>query len=274
MKRKENNMEEKEKVTVKGVPETMLQTLYARAKESQKKEHYIYDPKAVEIVSQLEYDFSKADKDGTMSSGVIARTIVLDKMVGEFLNKFPDAIVVNIACGMDTRCYRMQGKFSRWYNIDLPETSNIRKRFLEENGPVYQRAQSARDASYISEIEYKGEPVLVIIEGLTMYLSETEVKQIFDIINKKFHKATVFVETMSPFVVRHVTEKSIEGSQAKFTWGVKNGSEFQKLIPQFTNKKDVSLVEGMKVFSPVYKVIGKIPFIRNISNKILVMEKI
>lgn len=274
MKRKENIMEEKEKVTVKGVPETMLQTLYARAKESQKKEHYIYDPKAVEIVSQLEYDFSKADKDGTMSSGVIARTIVLDKMVGEFLNKFPDAIVVNIACGMDTRCYRMQGKFSRWYNIDLPETINIRKRFLEENGPVYQIAKSAMDASYTSEIEYKGEPVLVIIEGLTMYLSETEVKQIFDIINKKFHKATVFVETMSPFVVRHVTEKSIEGSQAKFTWGVKNGSEFQKLIPQFANKKDVSLVEGMKVFIPVYKAIGKIPFIRNISNKILVMEKI
>ena len=274
MKRKENTMEEKEKVTVKGVPETMLQTLYARAKESQKKEHYIYDPKAVEIVSQLEYDFSKADKDGTMSSGVIARTIVLDKMVGEFLNKFPDAIVVNIACGMDTRCYRMQGKFSRWYNIDLPETINIRKRFLEENGPVYQIAKSAMDASYTSEIEYKGEPVLVIIEGLTMYLSETEVKQIFDIINKKFHKATVFVETMSPFVVRYVTEKSIEGSQAKFNWGVKNGSELQKLIPQFINKKEVSLVEGMKVFIPVYKVIGKIPFIRNISNKILVMEKI
>ena len=107
-----------------------------------------------------------------------------------------------------------------------------------------------------------------------MYLSETEVKQIFDIINKKFHKATVFVETMSPFVVRHVTEKSIEGSHAKFNWGVKNGSELQKLIPQFINKKEVSLVEGMKVFIPVYKVIGKIPFIRNISNKILVMEKI
>ena len=266
-------MEKKEKVTVKGVPETMLQTLYARAKESQKKEHYIYDSKAIEIVSQLEYDFSKADKDGTMSSGVIARTIVLDKMVSEFLGKFPNTIVVNIACGMDTRCYRMQGKFSRWYNIDLPETINIRKRFLEESGPIYQIGKSAMDASYTSEIEYKGEPVLVIIEGLTMYLSETEVKQIFDIIYKKFQKVTVFVETMSPFVVHHVTEKSIEKSQAKFTWGVKNGSELQKLIPQFINKKEVSLVEGMKVFAPSYKVLGKIPFIRNISNKIIVMEK-
>ena len=98
-------------------------------------------------------------------------------------------------------------------------------------------------------------------------------KQIFHIVYEKFEKATVFVETMSPFVSAHVKEKSIQGSQAKFTWGVKNGKELQKLIPEFTNQKDVSLTEGMKVFSPAYKVLGKIPFIRNLSNKILVMEK-
>ena len=34
-----------------------------------------------------------------------------------------------------------------------------------------------------------------------------------------------------------------------------------------------SLVEGMKELMPVYCVIGKIPAIRNISNKIIVMEK-
>lgn len=38
------------------------------------------------------------------------------------------------------------------------------------------------DESYTDEIEYNGEPVLVIIEGLTMYLSEMDVKQIFDIL--------------------------------------------------------------------------------------------
>ena len=77
---------------------------------------------------------------------------------------------------------------------------------------------------------------------------------------------------MAPFVVNHITEKSIEGSKAKFTWGVKNGKELEKLIPPFRSRKDVSLVEGMKVFMPVYKVLGKIPVVRNISNKILVME--
>lgn len=266
-------MDKKEKISVSGVPETMLQTMYARAKESEKEHPYIYDKAAVEIVSRLDYDFSNADKDSMMSSGVIARTILLDGMVEEFLSSHPGTIVVNIACRMDTRCYRVEGQYKYWYNIDLPETIEIRNRFLKEDGPVFQIAKSATDASYTEEICYHDEPVLVVVEGLTMYLQEEDVKQIFHIVYEKFEKATVFVETMSPFVSAHVKEKSIQGSQAKFTWGVKNGKELQKLIPEFTNQKDVSLTEGMKVFSPAYKVLGKIPFIRNLSNKILVMEK-
>ena len=266
-------MNEKTKVSVQGVPETMLQTLYARAKESRQEKHHIYDEKAIEIVEQLDYDFTKADSDKMMSYGVIARTIVLDRLVDDFLTKNPNTVVINIASGMDTRCYRMAGKYSRWYNIDLPETMDIRARFMEENGPVYQIAKSATDEAYVNDIEYNGEPVLVIIEGLTMYLGEADVKKVFDIIDKKFSTAKVLVETMSPFVVKNITEKSIEKSAAKFTWGVKNGKKLQELIPHFTNKADVSLVEGMKEFIPIYKVIGKIGFVRNISNKIVIMEK-
>ena len=71
-------MEKKKSINLKGVPETMLQTLYARAKESKKEDHVIYDEKAIEIAAELDYDFTKADEDATMASGVIARTIVLD----------------------------------------------------------------------------------------------------------------------------------------------------------------------------------------------------
>lgn len=266
-------MDKKEKISVSGVPETMLQTMYARTKESGKEHPHIYDKKAVEIVSRLDYDFSNADKDTMMSSGVIARTILLDSMIENFLDSHPGTIVVNIASGMDTRCYRMEGKYKYWYNIDLPETIDIRKRFFEENGPVFQIAKSAMDASYAEEICCHGEPVLIVIEGLTMYLQEKDVKQLFRIIYEKFETATIFVETMSPFVAAHVKEKSIQGSLAKFTWGVKNGRELQKLIPGYVNRKDVSLTEGMKVFWPAYKVLGKISFVRNLSNKIIVMEK-
>jgi len=261
-----------ETINIRGVPETMLQTLYARAKASQAEPHYIYDEKAIEIAGQLAYDFSAADKDYAMSSGVLARTIVLDRMVSEYLAGHPGAVVVNIACGLDTRCYRMEG-YSRWYNLDLPETIAVRARFLQENGSVSQIAASAMDENWTSGIEQTDEPVLVIMEGLTMYLSEADVKQIFAVIEKRFSHAVVFVETMSPFVIRHIKEKSIEGSQAKFTWGVRSGKELERLLPGFRSIRDISLVEGMRVFAPAYRLLGKIGFIRNLSNKILVMER-
>ena len=101
----------KEKVNVTGVPETMVQTLYARAKETKKQNAKIKDEIAVELVEKLDYDFSIADKDNAMNYGVIARTIVLDQMVEQYLKKHENTVVVNIACGLDTRCYRMKRKY-------------------------------------------------------------------------------------------------------------------------------------------------------------------
>lgn len=164
-------MTDMEKVKIHGVPETMLQTLFARAAHSQKKEHKFYDAKAIEIVKQLDYDFSKAEKDAAMSSGVIARTILLDQMVGAFLEEHPDATVVNIACGLDTRVYRL------------------------DNG------------------------------------------------------------------------------QARFTWGLKSGKELQSIVSGLTWIEDVSLVEGMKELYPVYKLLGWIQPVKNLSNKLVILRK-
>ena len=144
----------KEKVSVTGVAETMIHTLYARAKETKKPDHKIRDDIVVGLVEKIDYDFSKADQDMVMYSGVIARTIVLDQMVRQYLENHENTIVINIACGLDTRCYRMQGKYLRWYNVDLLETMNVRSRFLSETGPVYQIAKSAMDETYVDDITF------------------------------------------------------------------------------------------------------------------------
>lgn len=260
-----------EKIKLTGVPETMLQTVYARAKESRGR-GAIRDKKAEEIIGGLDYDFSLADKDAAMHSGVIARTIVLDKLTSEWLAAHPGAVVVNIACGLDTRCYRMQG-YAHWYNLDLPETIAVREKLLPETGAISQIAMSAMD-DWGGEIAEHGAPALVIIEGLTMYLNEADVQHIFDVIAGHFESVTVFVETMNPMAVKSFKEKSIEGSNAKFTWGVKNGAALAKLLPGFRFAEEHGLTEGMAQLVPVYKLLDKILAIRNISNKIAVLEKV
>ena len=260
----------REKIKLSGVPETMLQTIYARAKESRGR-GAIHDAKAEEIIEKLDYDFSLADKDTAMRSGVIARTIVLDRMTKEWLASHPGAGGVNIACGLDTRCYRMSG-YAHWYNLDLPETMAVREKLLPESGSISQIAMSAMD-DWGGEIGEQNVPVLIVIEGLSMYLNTKDVQRIFAVISSRFKKATVFAETMNPMIVRHFKEKSIEGSHAKFTWGIKNGKTLAELLSDFRFVEEHSLTEGMAAFAPVYKLLDRLPAVRNISNKIIVLEK-
>ena len=84
-----------------------------------------------------------------------------------------------------------------------------------------------------------------------MYLSEADVKQIFAVISKRFEKATVFAEIMNPAVAKRFKEKSIEGSRAKFTWGIKSGKALSELLPDFCFIGEHSLVEGMAEFAPI-----------------------
>ena len=263
----------KEKIKLSGVPETMLQTVYARAKESNGR-GAIHDAKAEELIEKLDYDFSLAGKDTAMRSGVIARTIVLDKLTKSWLASHPGAVVIDIACGLDTRCYRMAG-YAHWYNLDLPETMAVREKLLPESGTISQIAMSAMDdwGGEISELSEQNVPVLIVIEGLTMYLNAKDVQQIFAVISSRFSQATIFVETMNPAMVRHFKEKSIDASNAKFTWGIKNGKALAELLPGFRFMEEHSLTEGMAVFAPIYKLLDKLPTVRNISNKIIVLEK-
>ena len=258
-----------EAITLSGVPETMLQTVYARAKESRGC-GAIRDLKAEEIIGRLDYDFSLADKDAAMHSGVIARTIVLDRLVEEYLAAHPGATVMNLACGLDTRCYRMQG-YAHWYNLDLPETIAVREALLPESGSISQLAMSAMD-DWGAAVEGPSGPALVIIEGLTMYLTQADVQRIFAVIAGRFPAATVFTETMNPMVVKRFKEKSIEGSTAKFTWGVKDGRALAALLPGFRLAGEHCLTEGMAAFVPVYRLLDKLPLIRNISNRIAILQ--
>ena len=78
----------------------------------------------------------------------------------------------------------------------VPETMAMRAKLLQENGLISQIAMSAMD-NWGGEIKEQAVPVLVIIEGLTMYLSEADVQRIFAVISGRFQKVVVFVEIMN-----------------------------------------------------------------------------
>ena len=149
----------------------------------------------------------------------------------------------------------------------------MREKLLPESGNITQIAMSTMD-DWGKTVEESRTPVLIIIEGLTMYLSEADIQRIFAVIANRFNDATVLLEIMNPMIVKRFKEKSIEGSNAKFTWGIKDGKALAALMPNFRFVEEHSLTEGMAQFVPIYKVLDRIPAIRNISNKIITLKKV
>lgn len=256
-----------------GSAETMLQSFYARAKYSRKKNAKFYDAKAIELVGKIDYDFSKAEKDSTMSNGVIARTIVFDELVKDFINKNPDCTVVNIACGLDTRFYRMDNGRIIWYNVDLPETIEVRDAIYHESGRVSTIGISATDPAWADKVTKRGK-MLFIIEGLSMYLTSDENAQMLSIIRDKFDNATVLMECLAKkWVNKEHTEKSIQDTGAKFVFGADTFDDLGKAADGFRCIKNDDIIRGMTEIMPILKPFRKLPFLKKIAQKILIFEK-
>ena len=130
-----------EKIRLTGVPKTMLQTVYARAKESRGR-GVIRNRKAEEVVDRPDYDFSLADRDSIMHSGVITRTVLLDRLVGDWLKRNPGAAVVNIACGLDTSgCQTYLLRDCR----TLPESNGVRGNDESDGGKTREGKDDCRE---------------------------------------------------------------------------------------------------------------------------------
>lgn len=266
-------MEEKIKPTLNGTTETMLQSFYARAKYSKSKRHKFYDAKAVELIEKIDYDFGDAQHDGTMSNGVIARTLVFDELVKAFIDKHPECTVVNIACGLDTRFYRMDNGKITWYNLDLPETIAVRDQIYGESGRISSIGISALDPSWPAQVKVRGE-MLFIIEGLSMYLTAEENAQMLGIIRDHFDNATVMLECLAKkWVNKENVEKSIQKTGAKFVFGADCFDDLGEAAAGFRKLKDDNITRGMAEIFPVLKLFQWIPYINRVTQKILIFEK-
>ena len=259
-------------MNLEGVEKTMLLTLFAKAKHSQQKNHKFYDSKAIEVISKIDYDFSIAEKDKFMQLGTISRTIVLDEMVGNYINEHPDCTIINIASGMDTRFNRLDNGRIIWYNVDLENSANYRLRYIEDTDRVTTLAYSAMDPAWADEIKIRND-VLFIVEGLTMYLTEKDVADIINIIEENFDNCTIFMEIMPPISVKNTKEESIEDTDTKFIWGVEKGKELTRFNHNLKWIKDVNLFDGVNVYKPHYKIVTWLPILRKRMDYIAVLVK-
>jgi O-methyltransferase involved in polyketide biosynthesis len=227
-------MSETTSPNLSGVAETLLMTLYIRAMESQRPDALIKDEKAVALVTNRSYDFDrirqvKMDEDDKV--GVILRNLEFDRQVRDFLTRHPDAVVVHIGCGLDSRFERVDNGKVEWYDLDLPEVIEQRRKFIGDEGKRYHLlAGSVFDSAWLDKVSvHRQRPFLFLAEGVLMYFEEAQVKSLVLMLRDHFPGAELVFDAFSPFLVRaNNLRMAISKFGVRYHWGLRRGQEIEK----------------------------------------------
>ena len=256
------------KINLNNISETMLITLYMRATDSKSLKPILNDKKSLEILSQIDYDFSKFKNAWTSYYGVLSRAKVMDNEVRKFIEKYPDCVIVSIGCGLDTRFLRIDNGKIRWYNLDLPEVIEKRKLFFEPNERVTNIPKSAFDSAWTNEIELDGKKLLIISEGVLMYFEEQKIKQFLEILTNNFNSFEAHFDLIYKGTVKlNDKHDALKNMKAKFIWGVKDGSEIIKLNPKLKQIGLINFTDEMKHHLPGWKKLF-IPLLYIVNNRL------
>src|SRR6056297_225912 len=208
------------------VEETLLIPLYMRALETARPDSIIHDPKSVEIVGQLDYDFEKFAGAWMQQIEVAVRTEIIDEQVGKFLRAQPDATVVNLGAGLDSRYLRLDNRQVRWYELDTPPVIDLRRRFYQETDRNRFIGKSMFDDAWYEEIGVTtGRDVMLIAEGLLPYFSPHQVRELLKTIADRLPQAKLLFQSISPFYVN--SQQRVAGlnqTRGVLRWGIRRAS--------------------------------------------------
>ncbi len=236
-----------------GVAETLLMTVYIRAMESQRPDALIKDEKAVELVTKMSYDFDrirqvKMDDDDKV--GVILRNREFDRYARDFLTRHPEGVVVHIGCGFDSRFERVDNGKVEWYDLDLPEVIEQRRKFIgDERERYHLLAGSAFDSAWLDKVGvHRQRPFLFLAEGVLMYFEEAQVKSLVLMLRDRFPGAELVFDAFSPFIVKaNNLRMSITKLGARYHWGLRRGQELEGWGRQSTGG-DIHLLDEWGYF--------------------------
>lgn len=226
------------------VSETLLITLYARALESDRTDAMLNDPMAKVLVAAIDYDFTPFHKKHT-TTGVVVRARHFDDVSAEFLSAHPDGGIISLGSGLDTRQARLQARGYHpqcFIDVDFPDVIAARLRLIGKQEHNHLFSASVLDEQWMMEVHalIAGKPVLLIAEGLMMYLSQAEMKQLIERLKCYFPASTFIFDVTTPWY-RRFKQETVKHTKASFASGVSSAKGFAR-------RHDVTLLRDCNVF--------------------------
>lgn len=219
-----------------GVPETSLAALYWRAMESRRPDALLVDEKAVALVAQMGYDFDhirQIPMPELLKMMRIMLTREIDRFARDFLTRHPGAVVVHIGCGFDSRFERVDDGLVEWYDMDLPDVIDLRRKLLGVGGDRYHLlACSVLEDSWLDVVRaHTRRPFLFLAETVLVYFTEGQVKSLVLTLRDHFPGAELVFDGWKPFEVR-LGNRYFRASESRFAglmrWGFRHGWELER----------------------------------------------
>ncbi|MEU0390256.1 class I SAM-dependent methyltransferase [Streptomyces chartreusis] len=183
------------------VQETLLIPLYGRAVETRKQNAALRDPRAEEIVASIDYDFTRFDNLPSLI-GTVLRTSVFDRWVADFLTTRPTGTVVEIGTGLNTRYERVADGQARWFDLDLPDVIELRRRFFSDAERRTMLAASVTDETWTDVVAAQSDgPYFFAAEAVLPFLEERDVRHVIDLLADRFPGSLLALDTAGPGVI-------------------------------------------------------------------------
>src|SRR5258708_37465185 len=168
---------------VRNISDTARWAAVFRARETERADALFRDPYAERLAGKMGVDIANRLREGNSHAWAwVARTYLFDRFITQELEQGTD-MVVNLAAGLDARPYRMALPASlQWVEVDLPEILSYKEKILEQEKSSCALERIRMDLydgngrrALFADLNRRANKVLVLTEGLLIYLSADEV---------------------------------------------------------------------------------------------------
>jgi O-methyltransferase involved in polyketide biosynthesis len=222
-------MAKRTRLTLTPEQETLLITLYAKAQPGNP---LFFDQAAQDILNRVDYDFGRLHVPYKTVVLVCQRAKKLDTVTQGFLAEHPNAVVLQLGCGLDSRFWRVDDGRVNWYDLDMPAVIELRRQFFTGSERYHLIAASVTDMEWMDTVTSGGRPVLVLAEGLLMYLGEADVRRLVLRLHETFPGCRLIADVFSRLTARSATRHpSLKQTGATIGWGIDDARELETWAP-------------------------------------------
>lgn len=182
------------------VNKTLYIPLYGKAFVS-KKGIILKDKKAEEIWENEKFPLKGKSKSKWLAYYMGMRSAVFDQWLIDQLNEHSDCIILHLGCGLDSRIERVGAAFEQWYDVDFKAVIDERKRYYRETDSYHMLSANIKDGTFVQALP-KAERAIVVLEGISMYITNEELKQMLAGLNESFLHLSVLVDCYTPLAAK------------------------------------------------------------------------